>query len=334
MSIVLLALALSWLQIPPHAAPRAAAATPPSVTIDFVGDVMLGGGVADLVAARGPSAPFKHVMPLLSRADAVVGNLECALSLRGTPTSAKKPEALKKRKEFLLRGTPASADGLRHAGFAAMGVANNHTMDFGPDAFADTLLALRGRGIASAGGGSNFDEAWAPAFFERRGLRFALLSFSDIVPRGYAATRSTPGIAVGRSMATTNIDDAAIAAMSAAVRSAARSADIVIVYEHWGEEFVSAPAPEQIRAAHALVDAGARFVIGAHPHVLGPIEPYHGGLIAYSLGNFVFDAYPGPTARSEVLEVRVTRGGVAAWRTVAARIVYGAPYLVEEISTR
>jgi poly-gamma-glutamate synthesis protein (capsule biosynthesis protein) len=66
-------------------------------------------------------------------------------------------------------------------------------------------------------------------------------------------------------------------------------ADFVVVSVHWGTEFEAHPAPGQIEAAHLLVDAGADLVLGHHPHVLQDIERYHGGVIAYSLGNFVFD---------------------------------------------
>ena len=286
---------------------------------------MLGSGVADLVRRAGPDAPFAHIKPILRESDAVVGNLECSLSTHGSPTAAKKPSAVRAGKEWLLRGAPEAALGLKDAGFAALSVANNHTMDYGPLALRDTLVTLRSNGIGSAGAGENLAEAWRPAFFDRAGVRFALIAVSDILPRGFAADRHRPGVAPGRSLSSGAVDAPSIAAMSDAVRAARQEADVVIVYEHWGEALIANPTLEQRAAAHAAIDAGALVVFGSHSHVLGPIEPYRGGLIAYSLGNFVFDTYPGPGARSEVLALKFRGRDLTSWRAVPATIVGGAP---------
>jgi len=298
----------------------------PRVTLAVVGDVMLGSAVADVGREDGPDAPFSASMPQLSKAYAVVGNLECALSERGKPTVAKGAVALKKHREWLLRGDPAAAAGLKRAGFAAMSLANNHTMDYGPAALRDTITALDGAGVAHSGAGATIAQAWQPAYFTRDGTRFALLAFSDVVPRGFAAARNGAGIAVGRSMVSGDVDDASIVLLRRAVERARRNADIVIVYEHWGTELVATPSADQIRAAHAAIDAGASLVVGAHPHVLGPIEPYRTGLIAYSLGNFVFDAYPGPAAQSEILDVTWRGDRIESWRAVPIEIWSGIPH--------
>lgn len=297
----------------------------PTAVIAAVGDVMLGGGVADIVAQSGPNAPFASMMPMLRSVDAVVGNLECTLSSRGASTPAKSAEAVKAHREWLLRGPPEAAAGLASAGFAAMSVANNHTMDYGPIALRDTIAALGDQGIGATGAGSNLVEAWQPAFFVRNGVRFALLGFSTILPRGFAATVRDPGVAAGRNLSTGEIDDRAIKDMAAAIRAARRKADVAIVYYHWGTEGVAAPTAEQVRATHAAIDAGAHLVVGAHPHVVGPIETYRGGLIAYSLGNFVSDTYPGPGARSVLLQVWFRGDQITKWRALPVEIVAGIP---------
>jgi poly-gamma-glutamate synthesis protein (capsule biosynthesis protein) len=300
-----------------------------SVTIDAVGDVMLGSGVADLVRAGGPDAPFESVLPLLKQADGVVGNLECVLSTKGAPTLAKTPAAVRAHKEWLLRGTPDAARGLKDAGFAAVSLANNHTMDYGARALRDTLVTLVSNGIAPAGAGDDLSQAWQPALFERAGVRFALIAVSDIIPRGFAAGPRRAGVAAGRSLVSGDIDERSNAEMRAAIRMAKREADVVIVYEHWGDEGVSVPSAEQRRAAREAIDAGASVVLGSHSHVLGPIEAYRGGLIAYSLGNFVFDSFPGPGADTEVLQLSFRGGALAQWRTVPATIVGGAPTIAK-----
>ncbi len=61
------------------------------------------------------------------------------------------------------------------------------------------------------------------------------------------------------------------------------------VFVHWGAEYTHVPSDRQRSLAHAFIDAGADLVIGAHPHVVQPVEIYNGKVIFYSLGNFVFD---------------------------------------------
>jgi poly-gamma-glutamate capsule biosynthesis protein CapA/YwtB (metallophosphatase superfamily) len=73
------------------------------------------------------------------------------------------------------------------------------------------------------------------------------------------------------------------------VQAAAQSADLVLVQLHGGYEFQEAPSDSIVAAAHAAIDAGADLVVCHHPHVLQGLEWYRGKLIAYSLGNFVFD---------------------------------------------
>src|SRR5690606_25077949 len=80
--------------------------------------------------------------------------------------------------------------------------------------------------------------------------------------------------------------------IAADVRLAAISSDYVIVVLHAGTEYSREPTALQHELARAAIDAGAAVVIGHHPHALQPWERYGGGLILYSLGNFVFDLDP------------------------------------------
>jgi poly-gamma-glutamate synthesis protein (capsule biosynthesis protein) len=82
--------------------------------------------------------------------------------------------------------------------------------------------------------------------------------------------------------------------------------------------------------AHTAIDAGATLVIGSHPHVLQQIEPYHGGLIAYSLGNFVFDQYRGIANATIILRVIMNRAGVQGYSYVPVLIENGLPHLINQ----
>lgn len=80
-----------------------------------------------------------------------------------------------------------------------------------------------------------------------------------------------------------------VAVVQAAIRDAKRDSDFVIASFHWSEEYKKIPSPSQRKMAHAACDAGADMVIGTHPHCIQSLEWYEDSLIAYSLGNFVFD---------------------------------------------
>ena len=68
-----------------------------------------------------------------------------------------------------------------------------------------------------------------------------------------------------------------------------------VLYIHWGNEYINRPSSAQKKFAHWLIDAGFDLIIGMHPHVLQGYEEYNGKYIFYSLGNFVFEMAWEPT---------------------------------------
>ena len=124
-------------------------------------------------------------------------------------------------------------------------------------------------------------------------------------PRSWTATDEAPGVAW--------LD---IPTMVAGIEAARREADLVVVLLHFGLEWQLEPGEAQREQARAAIDAGATLVVGAHPHVLQEVEAYGDGLIAYSLGNFVFDGFWDPANDSAILLVELTAAGVAAWEMV------------------
>ena len=89
---------------------------------------------------------------------------------------------------------------------------------------------------------------------------------------------------------------------------------------HWGDEFIDWPSAQQITFAHELIDAGVGLIIGHHPHVLQAIEEYHDGIIAYSLGNFLFDLWPEKTKKTLILNIRINKKGVVKYTTTPVYI--------------
>lgn len=276
-----------------------------NVELAAVGDVMLGRYVGRRIEREGADALFKAARPAL-KADLAFANLECVLG----------DAPFTRSKRILLRGSPAAATALAKAGFDIVSVANNHALDAGEPGLRQTLASLRRAGIAAAGLPA------APVLLARKGLTVGFLAYTDFPdePSGVLA----------------RTDEATLADDVAAVR---RQADIVAVSWHWGTEGDATPNPRQRRLATLAAKAGADLVLGHHPHVLQPIAwlPAKDGrrcLVAYSLGNFVFDATKPPERETLVLRVKLAKHGVESYTIVPCRITKGAPTPTPERTVR
>lgn len=240
------------------------------VTINFVGDIQFSGKVAELLEKNGYDYPFAKLGNLFKEDDLTIGNLETPVTLGGTGAADK---------TYVYKSSPKALEAMASAGFDSVNLANNHILDQGIEGLVDTLTYLEQYGIAHTGAGMNRDEAYAPAYLERKGMKIALLGFSRVVPEtSWKAEGNRAGVAE------TYDSTGAVKA----IQEARQKADLVIVVAHWGEERVSTPNNDQTRLAHEFVDAGADLVIGGHPHVLQGVEYYKGKWIAYSTGNFIF----------------------------------------------
>ncbi len=285
----------------------------PIVSLAAVGDLMLARTVGQRVQAEGPAVVFSGVQPIFDSVDLVVGNLECAITAGGQPQP----------KGYTFAAPLEAAQALELAGFDLLTLANNHAMDYGAEGLLDTQNILNQNGIAYTGTGPNEMEARSPVILEKNGLRMAFLGYVDVPvevrgfdTRAWIATTNQPGLAWA--------DPENIAADVAAARL---QSDVVIVMLHSGYEGVIEPNAIQRQAAHAAIDAGAALVIGAHPHVLQPVEFYNGGLIAYSLGNFVFDDFGLEQNLTAILLVTLGSGGVESYNWSPVSIVNGLPRL-------
>jgi poly-gamma-glutamate capsule biosynthesis protein CapA/YwtB (metallophosphatase superfamily) len=276
---------------PPPARPPSKQA-PPERTLLFVGDVMLSRSVGRKIKAEGDwTYPFQKIGDTLRSADVAFGNLECPVSDVGHDL----------HHLYSFRADPAVIAGLKFAGFQAMSVANNHMYDWDRPALLDTVRRLREAEILPVGAGANDLDAHYPRILDAGGLRLAFLGYVAIPPREAAAGVNQPGVAWLE-------PDRAVAD----VRFARPLADVVIVSLHWGVEYASKPAAKQVEIAHRLIDAGADFVVGGHPHVVQRIEQYHRRWIAYSLGNFIFDQHSPGTHHGMMLKATVVGGQVAS----------------------
>ncbi len=176
-----------------------------------------------------------------------------------------------------LRADPAIAGFLRKCGITAVGLSNNHIRDFGDEGYRQTAESLDRHAILHTGAGRNLAEAQEPLAVTVNGLRLGVWALAE--KELNVATETAAGSSWFRPE--TDVFK---------VRELRDRFDFLLVYVHAGHEFMSTPSP-RIRAAYrALVDAGADAVIAHHPHVVQGAETYKHALIAYSLGNLVFDS--------------------------------------------
>jgi poly-gamma-glutamate synthesis protein (capsule biosynthesis protein) len=218
-------------------------------------------------------------------------------------------------KEFNFRGRPSSLKAVAgYAGFDALNLANNHTGDYGTQALLDTVNNVRRLGMQAVGAGGSLASAARPRVVTRLGLRIAFVGFSNILPAEFYAGPDK----AGTQPATPEL-------ISQGVRKARGKADIVVATFHWGVERAPVEEGRQRAFAQTALAAGADAVIGAHPHVLQPIQAAGRTLVAYSLGNFVFGASSSATTSTGVLRLKLSARGVEGHRLVPAVIRAARP---------
>jgi poly-gamma-glutamate synthesis protein (capsule biosynthesis protein) len=269
------------------------AAPPDPVTIEVVGDIMMARGVAASMGSN-EFMPLRAVADELRSADLTIGNLESSLSQGGAPTQGSDS----------FGADPQVLTALRRAGFDILSLANNHVGDYGVHALEQTLDEFRGSGIKRVGAGSTTAAAYRPVITDVHGLRVGVIAFNSI-GESPAATRADAGVAQLRMPPRTgplNHDD--LRRLVTGVERLSDRVDVVLVMPHWGEQYTSRPLPLQRRIAVRLADAGATAVLGGHPHWVQGLELHGKSLIAYSLGNFIFDMdFSEPTMQGLALQL-------------------------------
>jgi poly-gamma-glutamate synthesis protein (capsule biosynthesis protein) len=237
------------------------------VRLALAGDTMLGRGVADRLRAD-PRARLvaPEIAEVAQSADLFVLNLECCISDRGK----RFPDP---RKPFFFRAPPVAAERLAELGVDAVTLANNHALDYGPDALLDTIEHLDRAGVAHAGAGADETAARRPARLP--GLR--LVTVSDH-PAAFAAAPGRPGVAYA---------DLRGGELPDWLRRAAAPGpqEIVLVSPHWGPNMLAEPLPAVRAAAAKLVTAGATLVAGHSAHVFQGVA----GRVLFDLGDFIDD---------------------------------------------
>ncbi len=221
----------------------------------FTGDIMLDRTVRTSIREHGFMYHFEEVQNIFNDLDLAVGNLE------GTITA----EPSKSEKNFsILKFTfdPSVVGELKSLGFSGFSLANNHALDFGTDGFLSTQTSLNAGGLFSFG--SPLNNLNISEEVDIRGQKLCFVGYHALYKED-----------------TKQVVDEIVRIKP--------ECDFITVVAHWGAEYQTVENEDQSKEAHEFVDAGADLIIGAHPHVIEPIEIYKGKAIFYSLGNFIFD---------------------------------------------
>ncbi|MBI1908490.1 CapA family protein [Candidatus Uhrbacteria bacterium] len=273
--------------LPPVVAPTDTAYLPESeqreapdriATLTVVGDIMLARDVETAIAAQGIDWPYEEVKDLWADSDLVVGNFESTIR-----------DAYRYEGEVLAFDViPAYVQGLVNAGFTHLSLANNHGDDFGSAVTDSTRGVIADLGITPFG--DPLESELHIAHADAGGTSFAFVGFHAFI--------EDPDV------------------VASAIAREDEQGYFVIVMPHWGNEYQTTPSIAQVEAAQMFIDAGADLIIGAHPHVIQPIEVVDGVPVAYSLGNFVFDQdWSVPTQQGLLLTVTVTDAAITVMPT-------------------
>ncbi len=180
--------------------------------------------------------------------------------------------------QFSFRAPTAYAQIMTEGGVDFVTTANNHLEDFGEDGLTSTYATL--------------DEYRIPYGKDGESKLFVTES----------------GLTVGIYCAYEHLNPDAEKAAAAIRQLRADGAEYVICAFHWGKELVYSPFDSQVELAHACIDAGADLIYGSHSHCLQPIEQYNGGIILYSMGNWVFGGSTAPTDKdTAIVQIHVRR---------------------------
>lgn len=275
---------------------------------DADGDGSPGDGLLGRAAgAREHADLLEQVAPLLADADLTVVNLETPLldePLIGT--LAPRTQQWNPTKDLVFASAPAAVDALVGAGVDAVSLGNNHVFDALDSGLEQTIAELDRAGLAHFGAGATVDDAWRPAFLERRGQRVAMIGCTTVTGNGQTVENVAGADQGGAARCTRE-------RLVAEVGAARRQADVVLLMIHGGEEYRSDQSDVVLDLSRAAREAGAALVVNGHPHVVGGVEvDADGALLARSTGNLLFDQDVWPTFLSYLLRADVRDGRVVS----------------------
>ncbi|HEU0035423.1 MAG TPA: CapA family protein [Kofleriaceae bacterium] len=304
------------LPAPPRRAPEPTVATPPNapapppapspapasktaaradrIELTFMGDIMFGGYFDDHYDPQEVELhdPLADIDALIA-SDLPFANFETTIT-RKLPNGGKDHDG-KGHKRFVT--IPERVAILPRHHITTVTLANNHQFDNDLKGLTETPEILRELGIQFIGAARTEAPRFRVETLEVKGWKIGFIPATTEL--NHRPRPTAPMIAFTESPTLAK-------ELVPLIQAARADHDLVIVQVHWGIQYSDVPEKWQVAAAHAFIDAGADAVIGHHPHVLQAIERYRGGLVAYSLGNFVFPNGKEPVRQTGILRLGFT----------------------------
>ncbi len=242
----------------------------PGGTLLFAGDMQWDRYIRQMATKEGYDFILSPVRSVLLSADAVIANLEGPVT---TFPSKSLTADIGSHDNYIFTFSPEVLPVLYDHNIRVVNLGNNHILNFGAEGLAQTEQNLQAAGIAYFGNTSK--ETWlADSFLEYdlNGLQVLLVNYNQFLASDMAVLLEE-------------------------IQQKNTQYDAVVLYTHWGNEYLTEASALYQERAHAFVDVGVDLIIGSHPHVIQQKEEYRGKTIYYSLGNFVFDQYFDPESR-------------------------------------
>lgn len=273
------------------------------ITLNFIGDVSLADNFDIMPYYDSRKEGIygilsKEVVDILTTSDITAANNEFTISTRGTPLN----------KTYTFRAAPNRLNIYKEMGVNLVSLANNHIYDYGIDAFNDTLDYLKEYDIPHVGAGKNIDEAKEAFYYIAGGYKISFISSTraekNIITPG--ATSDSPG--VFRCYDNTLLKET--------IKEEKEKSDYVILLIHWGRED-SHELEEVIKVSgREYIDEGADLIVGSHAHELQGMEIYNNKLIAYNLGDFIFNR---ETKDTGILSVTLNKNGNLSYKFIPCK---------------
>ncbi len=273
------------------------------IVLAFGGDVHFDGPLLQQLRDR-PDNILSGVRPVLSEADIAIVNLESAIGTGGVKAS----------KQFAFLAPDSAFDALSSSGVDVIGMANNHSLDYGQEGLQQTLAAISAKGAPVSGVGNNEQEAMAPRTFTIRGQTISVIVATQVLDSNlitdWTATENHPGVASAKRTES----------LLRTVSEARRVSDTVVVFLHWGTEKQHCPNDAQVTLSQSLATAGADIIVGGHAHRVQGAGYLGSSYVAYGLGNLQFKTSSEDARETGILTLSVTGRSVASPTWHPARI--------------
>ena len=228
------------------------------VKILFTGDILLSRNVKEEID-KSATNPWIHLINEFKSSDLVIGNLEGAVGDNLNHNSINPIFSIDSNDILLLK----------NAGFHALSIENNHSLDLGINGYNNTIESLNNQDLSCI----NFNNS--PYFFNIKQYTISVIAINTVIYKD-SSKYLLPSIK-----------------MMQKIKLAQQFSNLVIITIHWGSELLSWPNNEQRNYAHWLTKNGADVIIGHHPHVVQAPELVNGKVVYFSLGNHLFDQkYP------------------------------------------